>query len=643
MESVAFDLHTLELLQFPKIREMAASYCFTSLGKERASQMNRVDSFDVLRDEILLVTEMVKSLSLDQTPPFAGLSDIRLLVRRASIGSQLTAEQLLQVSDALVCTGHMYRYRMRLHETLMTLSELLAPVDDFSLTAKMIQGCIDPRGQVLDMASPELGAVRLKISVIEEAIQVQIRKIISDPEIKKILRYPNATFSGDHCVLPIPANHRMKIQGVVHRTSSTGDTLYIEPARVAKLSSERSILKAEELREIGKILRRLSLEVGKNSITITSSLEILAHLDLVYGKAKFSNAFFMVPPIIDKGSLLLLKQARHPLVEDLLNKQSFLQSSTAGPKKIVPIDVTLGSDYRMLVITGPNTGGKTISLKTVGLLTVMALSGMHIPAFDGCIIPKLDNVYADIGDEQSIEQSLSTFSSHISRISEIFKNVGEKSLVLLDEMGAGTDPIEGAALGRAILDGLGEKHCLGMVTTHLGDLKSYALDHDFAQNAAVEFDLETLRPTYRLLTGRFGKSNALKIAKRLDFPIELLRKAHRHLKKKRKGRKLLKLQREKQDISIEHSLVLQAEVEARKQDILIKQQEAAKQREIDKAKALSDFRLQLKAGDIVLVQRFDKQGRIVRIDQKKGQAKINIGLGEWEIPIGEIFPIVQND
>ena len=169
---------------------------------------------------------------------------------------------------------------MRLHETLMTLSELLAPVDDLSLTAKMIQGCIDPRGQVLDMASPELGAVRLKISVIEDAIQVQIRKIIADPEIKKILRYPNATFSGDHCVLPIPANHRMKIQGVVHRTSSTGDTLYIEPARVAKLSSERAVLKAAELREIGKILRRLSSEVGKIAIPITDSLEILAHVDL---------------------------------------------------------------------------------------------------------------------------------------------------------------------------------------------------------------------------------------------------------------------------------------------------------------------------------------------------------------------------
>jgi len=643
MASVAFDLHTLELLQFPKIREMTASYCFTSLGKERAFQMNWVDSFDVLRDEILLVTEMVKSLSLDQAPPFAGLSDIRILVRRASIGSQLTAEQLLQISDALVCTGNMYRYRMRLHETLMTLSELLAPVDDLSLTAKMIQGCIDPRGQVLDMASPELGAVRLKISVIEDAIQVQIRKIIADPEIKKILRYPNATFSGDHCVLPIPANHRMKIQGVVHRTSSTGDTLYIEPARVAKLSSERAVLKAAELREIGKILRRLSSEVGKIAIPITDSLEILAHVDLVYGKAKFSNAFLMVPPIIDKGSLLLLKQARHPLVEDLLNKQSLLVTSSGEPKKIVPIDVTLGSDYRLLVITGPNTGGKTISLKTVGLLTVMALSGMHIPALDGCVIPKLENVYADIGDEQSIEQSLSTFSSHISRISEIFKKVGGKNLVLLDEMGAGTDPIEGAALGRAILDGLGEKNCLGMVTTHLGDLKTYALEHDFAQNAAVEFDLETLRPTYRLLTGRFGKSNALRIAKRLDFPIELLRKAHRHLKKKRKGRKLLKLQREKQEISDEHGLILQAEVEARKQDILIKQQEFAKQRELEKAQILANFRLQLKAGDIVLVQRFDKQGRVVRVDEKKGQVKVNVGLGEWEIPMDEIFPLAQKD
>lgn len=640
---MAFDLHTLELLQFPKIREMTASYCFTSLGKERAFQMNRMDSFDILSEEILLVTEMVKSLSLGQAPPFAGLSDIRLLVRRASIGSQLTAEQLLQISDALVCTGHMYRFRMRLQESLMALSDLLAPVEDFSLTAKMIQGCIDPRGQVLDMASPELGAVRLKISVVEEAIQVQIRKVIADPEIKKILRYPNATFSGDHCVLPIPANHRMKIQGIVHRTSSTGDTLYIEPARVAKLSSERSILKAEELREIGKILRRLSSEVGKICVPITSSLEILAHVDLIYGKAKFSNAFLMVPPIIEKGSLLLLKQARHPLVEDLLNKQSVLQVSSDEPKKIVPIDVTLGSDYRLLVITGPNTGGKTISLKTVGLLTVMALSGMHIPASGGCIIPKLDNVFADIGDEQSIEQSLSTFSSHISRISEIFKKVSGKNLVLLDEMGAGTDPIEGAALGRAILDGLGEKKCLGMVTTHLGDLKSYAIDHDFAQNAAVEFDLETLRPTYRLLTGRFGKSNALRIAKRLDFPIELLRKAHRHLKKKRKGRKLLKLQNEKQEVSNEHNLILQAQVEARQKDILTQQQEVAKQREIEKSQILANFRSLLKAGDIVLVQRFDKEGLIVRVDHKKGQAKINVGLGEWEIPMEEIFPIIQNN
>jgi DNA mismatch repair protein MutS2 len=638
MDSVAFDPHTLELLQFTKIREMTASYCFTSLGKERAHQLDRIDSFEVLREEILLVTEMVMGLSLGQSPPFAGLSDIRVLVRRASIGSQLTAEQLLQISDTLVCSGHIYRYRMKLHESLMTLSDLLAPVEDFSLTAKMIQGCIDPRGQVLDMASTELAAIRSKISVIEEAIQVQIRKIISDPEIKKILRYPNATFSGDHCVLPIPANHRQKIQGVVHRTSSTGDTLFIEPARIAKLSSDRSVLKAEELREIGKILRRLSSEVGKIATPITFSLEILAHLDLIYGKAKFSIDFNMVPPIVEKGTLLLLKQARHPLVEDLLKKQNLQNDGDKERRMIVPIDVTLGGDYRLLVITGPNTGGKTISLKTVGLLTVMALSGMHVPASAGCVIPKLDDIYADIGDEQSIEQSLSTFSSHISRISEIFKRVGSKSLVLLDEMGAGTDPVEGAALGRAILDGLGDNQCLGMVTTHLGDLKTYALDHDFAQNAAVEFDLETLRPTYRLLTGRFGKSNALRIARRLEFPIDLLKKAHRHLKKKRNGKRLSKLQREKEEITKERNLILEAELEARQKEMLARQQDIARRRENEKIQALHDFRMNLKAGDVVLVQRFDKDGKVVRVDQKRWQAKVNVGLGEWEIPMDEIFP-----
>jgi DNA mismatch repair protein MutS2 len=268
----------------------------------------------------------------------------------------------------------------------------------------------------------------------------------------------------------------------------------------------------------------------------------------------------------------------------------------------------------------------------------MALSGMHVPASAGCVIPKLDDIYADIGDEQSIEQSLSTFSSHISRISEIFKRVGSKSLVLLDEMGAGTDPVEGAALGRAILDGLGDNQCLGMVTTHLGDLKTYALDHDFAQNAAVEFDLETLRPTYRLLTGRFGKSNALRIARRLEFPIDLLKKAHRHLKKKRKGKRLSKLQREKEEITKERNLILEAELEARQKEMLARQQDIARRRENEKIQALHDFRMNLKAGDVVLVQRFDKDGKVVRVDQKRWQAKVNVGLGEWEIPMDEIFP-----
>ncbi len=634
---MSFDSHTLAILQFPKIREMTASFCFTSLGKELSHLLDRIPDLDLLREEILLVTEMVKSISLGQSPPFAGLSDIRLLIRRAAIGSQLTSEQLLQVSDSLVCTGNMYRFRMRLEESLMALSDMLAPIDDFSLTAKMIQGCIDPRGQVLDMASAEIANVRVKISAIEEQIQIQIKKIIADPEIKKILRYPNATFSGDHCVLPISANHRQKIQGIVHRTSSTGDTLYIEPARVAKLSAERSILKAEELREIAKILRRLSAEVGKIAVPVTLTIKILAHLDLVFAKAKFSIEFKMVPPLVDKNFVLVIKQARHPLVEDMLNKIN--QTATeAEEKKIVPIDVSLGGEYRILVITGPNTGGKTVTLKTVGILSAMALSGMHIPASFGCMIPALDNIFADIGDEQSIEQSLSTFSSHISRISSIFKITTSSSLVLLDEMGAGTDPTEGAALGRAILDGMGEKNCLGMVTTHLGDLKTYALDHNFAQNAAVEFDPDTLRPTYRLITGRFGMSNALRIAKRLGFPKDLLKKARIHLKKKRIGRDLLRLQKEKQQIVGEKDQLIDAEILAKQNELLLEQAELKKKREILKLEELQNFRLNLNVGDMVLVQRFDKVGKIVRVDFKRAIAKIYVGLGEWEIPFDEIFP-----
>src|SRR5262249_3938247 len=274
-----------------------------------------------------------------------------------------------------------------------------------------------------------------------------------------------------------------------------------EPAEVAGLSAERVVLRGEEEREVHRVLRRLSGEVGRVARPLGFAIDAMARLDYVTAKAKFSRAFGHAPADVNTEGQLWLRQARHPILEVLFQ----------DAKKVVPIDVRLGQPFNLLIITGPNTGGKTVTLKTTGLLCLMAQTGMHIPAGQGSLVPVFHQIYADIGDEQSLEQSLSTFSSHISRISYILKNADQRSLVLLDELGAGTDPVEGAALGRAILDQLDHIACRAMVTTHLGDLKTYAFHNDRAENAAVEFDTETLLPTYRLHIGQYGMSNALKI------------------------------------------------------------------------------------------------------------------------------------
>ncbi len=502
------DAHTLELLEFPKVRELVAGYTFCSLGKDLALQAEPGTDARAIRAELALVTELVELLGQGQSPPFAGLADVRLVARRAAIGAMLTAEQLLEIAGTLSCTGHMYRWRMRLAERLGQLIALLGPVEDMGPIAKSISGCIDARGHVLDMASPELAQVRQQIAAVDEKVQSRIKHLLRDPELRKALRYPNATVSGDHYVLPVAVNYRHKIPGIVHRTSGTGETIFIEPAAIASLSAERMVLKGEEDREVRRVLRKLSAEVGKVSRPLGFAIEAMARLDYVTAKARYARDYGLACPDINSEGRLWLRVARHPLLEHI-----FRQSPAEPPRQVVPIDVRLGQTFNLLVITGPNTGGKTVTLKTTGLLCVMAQAGMHIPAGEGSQVPVFHHVLADIGDEQSLEQSLSTFSSHVSRIAHILRTADGASLVLLDELGAGTDPVEGAALGRAILDELDRIGCRAMVTTHLGDLKTYAFHNNRAENAAVEFDVETLRPTYRLNIGQFGMSNALRIAR----------------------------------------------------------------------------------------------------------------------------------
>lgn len=631
------DPHTLQILEFDKVRDLLAGYAASSLGRELVAAIEPGTNAEAIQRSIDLTTEMVAALGQGQAPPFAGLSDVRLLVRRATIGSMLTAEQLLEVAAALAVTGAFYRYRMRLDQRCRRLLELLAPVEDLGPAAKLVTGCIDPRANVLDMASPELGAVRVRLTALEERVQHQVRRLLRDPELRKILRYPNATVSGDHYVLPVAAGHRHKLQGVVHRTSPTGETVFIEPMAVANLSAERAMLKAEEDREVKRVLRRLTAEVASHAKPLSAALDVLAHLDLVTAKAKFSRDYAMAPPGLTTDGRLALRQARHPVLEHVFRQDP---PGDSPRRAVVPVDIRLGYEYNLLVVTGPNTGGKTVVLKTVGLIALMAQCGMHVPAGEGSILPVFDQILADIGDEQSLEQSLSTFSSHMTRIAFVLKAATADSLVLLDELGAGTDPTEGAALGRAILDYLDHAGCRAVVTTHIGDLKSYALGNRRAENAAVEFDVQSLRPTYKLLVGQFGMSNALQIARRLKLPRVVISRAFRYLaRRQRRVPELRKLQELREQAETARSEALAARIVAERERDALRQKAAEAEQRQREADALREARENLRVNDAVRVARFEKVGRVVRVDIRKGTALVAVGLGQWEVPLEELLPV----
>lgn len=629
------DPHTLDLLEFDKVRQLLAGYAASALGKALARGLAPLQSVEAIREALERTTEMVDALAARLEPPLGGLRDVSDWVKRASLGVLLEPPALLDLRDLFDLTGRVHDYWLRLGADYPRLEALLAHVHDQRHLARAIDAVIDAKGFVRDNASPELKEVRRQLALFEERIQVELRRLIRDPQIKEALRYTAPTISGEHHVLAVAANHRHKVTGVVHRTSSTGETVYVEPAKVAEISAEMSLVKAAEQRAVRKVLRRLSDMVQRECRQLKKSLEVLAELDLNYAKARFSRDFGMMAPKVVGEGKLELHQARHPLLENLFRQQ------TDGTKNVVPVSIHLGGPFDQLIITGPNTGGKTVVLKTVGLLAIMAHAGLHIPVEGASQIPLLRDVLADIGDEQSLEQSLSTFSAHVSRIAQILRQSGKDTLVLLDELGAGTDPTEGAALGRAILDELVERNARALVTTHLGDLKSYALSAPRVENAAVEFDAQTLQPTYRLVIGQFGQSCALKIARRLELPKPLLRRAHQYLRRRRgrHERELERLQQLRQEAeqarhraAEAQSLAEEAAKELRKKSDLL-QQEAVVSAEILKARAT------LRPGDQVRVPRFDKSGTVRRVDMRRKRAFVTVGAVEWELALDELIPL----
>jgi DNA mismatch repair protein MutS2 len=509
----------LATLEYPRILHALASHTSFSAGREKALALEPTS--DLAEIEHRLETTSEARTLLDERPgtSIGGAHDVRSLAVAAERGIVLAPTDMLDVRDTLAAGRTLHRTLSRLEDLFPHLARIAASIRPCQDIIEGISRCIDERGAVRDEASPDLARIRREVDIAHARIQEKLQNIINSPRNAPYLQEPIITRREGRYVIPLKAQFKDRIPGVVHDRSASGVTLFIEPLSAVDLNNAWRELQLEEEQEVQRILAQLSAQVGEHAQNIGETVEALAELDLAFARARYAEAIDASEPEIaafadrtagHPGSTVHLLGARHPLLD---------------PQQVVPIDVNLDDQTHVLVITGPNTGGKTVSLKTVGLLTLMAQAGLHIPVEPGSRISPFEAVYADIGDEQSIEQSLSTFSSHITNINSFLDQADPRSLVLLDELGAGTDPAEGSALARALLEHFRRRGATTFVATHYPELKTYAQLTPGVRNASVEFDAETLSPTYRLAIGLPGRSNALTIARRLRIPEAIVAEA----------------------------------------------------------------------------------------------------------------------
>ncbi len=507
------DPHALRVLEFPTVVEKLCGFTQWCGGRELLASLRACSCLEELGERQAEVSEALIMLEAGAGPALGGLEDVREALLGAAKGAVLHPETLLEVkrlAEAGRRTGRLMHGHRRECPTLWIRAELLRPFPKLEQTLK---DSLSQDGRVLDSASPRLARLRLEVRKTEGAVQTSLQNVLRRSDIARLLQEPIVTQRAGRYVVPVKADHKGHFPGLVIDQSASGATVFMEPYSVVELGNKlRSAILAEE-KEVAAVLARLSAMVGEAGPELSDMAEILAHLDATMALARYAVESGANLPEIDTGGELRLVNARHPLL---------------GPE-CVPISVELLENGRTLVITGPNTGGKTVSLKTIGLLTAMALHGMPIPASSGTRLPLLGGIWADIGDEQSIAQSLSTFSAHLTQILRILPKAQAGHLVLLDELGAGTDPTEGSALGIALLEQLHQQGALTVITTHLSQLKVHAAQTEGFQNAAVEFNAESLSPTYRILMGIPGRSNALQIAEGLGLPRDILRRAREHL------------------------------------------------------------------------------------------------------------------
>lgn len=507
----------LKILEFNKVKEQLLEHVSSSLGRKKALNiLPSTDYEEVIRRQEE-TDEAVTVLRIKGNVPLGGIFDIRPHVKRAVIGGMLSPQELNQISSTIHASRQMKRFIEEFAEEESSLPILLGYTDKIIVLADLetsIRNAVDDNGEVLDSASETLRSLRNQLRTKESRVRERLESMIRSSSAQKMLSDAIITIRNDRFVIPVKQEYRGHYGGIIHDQSSSGQTLFIEPASIVQLNNELQGIRVKEQQEIERILIALSGQTAENSSELETIVDVLGEVDFTFAKARYSKRIKASKPKINNQGKISLFKARHPLIPI---------------DEVVANDIKLGDDYSTIVITGPNTGGKTVTLKTVGLCTLMAQAGLQIPALDGSETAVFGNVYADIGDEQSIEQSLSTFSSHMVNIVDILNQVDFNSLVLFDELGAGTDPQEGAALAISILDEVYKRGARVIATTHYPELKAYGYNREGVINASVEFDIETLSPTYKLLIGVPGRSNAFEISKRLGLNDQVIETARSYI------------------------------------------------------------------------------------------------------------------
>jgi DNA mismatch repair protein MutS2 len=498
---------SLTSLEYDKIIDRLVSFAASDKAKERLKKLVPMTDIHDINAALSETSDALSRVYAKGAVSFGGVHDVGASVKRLEIGSSLNTVELLHISSLLTAAARVKNYYEDTTDSLTGYFHALEPLTPLNTEIKR---CILSEDEISDDASANLRSIRRQKVLAAERIHTELNKMLNSSSVRNCLQdFVITSRSGRYC-LPVKAEYKSQVPGMVHDQSATGSTLFIEPAAVVKLNNDIRELELKEQAEIEAILAELSAKASEFTDELLTDFQVLTTLDFIFAKAQMSKQYKCSCPVMNTNNYINIKKGRHPLID---------------PHKVVPIDIYLGKNFNLLIITGPNTGGKTVSLKTVGLLTLMAQSGLHIPALDHSELAVFDNVFADIGDEQSIEQSLSTFSSHMTNTVSILKEADAHSLILFDEIGAGTDPTEGAALAISILNDLHKRGITTMATTHYSEIKVYALTTDGVENACCEFDVESLRPTYRLLIGIPGKSNAFAISKKLGLPDYIIKDA----------------------------------------------------------------------------------------------------------------------